>query len=124
MLPVEHTSVILSTMTTLQRKDHDMQTLTITPAMRFGAHAFLDQHRGDAAFEAELRAVHRATYAESFPDSYTPEMVAASERLIAEFPLEARTTVSWARVHEVLTAMQDGGRNAGLRIDYISKVES
>jgi hypothetical protein len=99
-------------------------TVTITPAMRFGAHAFLQAHRGDAAYDAELRAVRGATYAESFPDSYTDEMVAASQRLIAEFPIEARTKVSWARVHEVLNAMQDGGRNAGLRIDYISKVKS
>ena len=124
MLAVVDTDVILSTMTTLQRKDHDMQTLTITPAMRFGAHAFLQAHRGSGAHEAELRAVRGATYAESFPDSYTPEMVAASQRLIAEFPLDARTTVSWARVHEVLTAMQDGGQNAGLRIDRITEVKS
>lgn len=126
MLTAVHTSDILASMTTtaLQRKDHDMQTLIITPAMRFGANAFLQQFRGREDYRPFLVAVRKATYAESFPDSYTPEMVAASQRLLSLFPLDGNSEAFATATLEVLEAMRAGGHGEGLRTTHATEVQS
>jgi len=76
----------------------------ITPAMRFAAHDWLISHAGKS--RRQMFAVRKATYAESFPEGYTAHMVAASEALLARFPVDGSID---AEVDGVYAAMAASG---------------
>lgn len=72
----------------------------ITPTMRLAAHDWLLSYTGKSA--RQIIAVRKATYAESFPDGYTAHMVAASQALLARFPVDGPID---AEVEAVYAAM-------------------
>lgn len=58
-------------------------TTEVTPRMRFVAHEFLHElDRIGQGSSATAKAVRLATYAESFPASYSPHLVVASQELL------------------------------------------
>ena len=90
-------------------------TLTITPAMRFAAQDWLHTNRGTEELRDALIAVRKATYAESFPGSYTDDMVQASQELLAMFPLSTIGAGFVVRVNRVRHAMETTRSGEGLR---------
>lgn len=71
-----------TTTPTTTNKETAMQDVTITPGMRFAAHRIMNIPTLDRA-SVLVRGIRQATYAESFPESYSPELVTASRRLLA-----------------------------------------
>lgn len=92
-----------------------MPTITVTPAARFGAMRWLNENESDRS-SVVWRLVNKATLVESFPDGYTPETVAAAERLLPLFAEESLPAGEFLRRCGVLEAALAAGRyGEGLR---------
>lgn len=89
--------------------------MTVTPANRFAAFNWLLANEANRTSRI-WNVVNKATYAESFPNGYTDEVVTASVALLALFPIETLDSVEFVRAAATLNNALLAGRNGeGLR---------